>query len=136
NDEHEDFEKIPLEKRVLCPVVGEGAITAEGENWKRQREALAPLFSGAVLSKIIPITAQVVGNSLRSLMSESLVKVESCQLTLSWTLEIILRYFLCDRPLGDLPGEESAKAYAAKFLEAERQLEKSVMSALFSRGGD
>ncbi len=40
-----NYPKDDLQRRVLKPGLGEGLLTAEGENWKRVRRTLAPLFT-------------------------------------------------------------------------------------------
>jgi cytochrome P450 len=44
-DNAANYRKDDLQKRVLAPGLGEGLLTAEGEDWKLQRRTLAPLFS-------------------------------------------------------------------------------------------
>ena len=40
-----NYRKDDLQLRVLKPGLGEGLLTAEGENWRAQRRSLAPLFT-------------------------------------------------------------------------------------------
>ena len=40
-----NYRKDDLQRRVLAPGLGDGLLTAEGEVWRAQRRALAPLFS-------------------------------------------------------------------------------------------
>jgi cytochrome P450 len=40
-----NYRKDDLQRRVLAPGLGNGLLTAEGEEWKLQRRALAPIFS-------------------------------------------------------------------------------------------
>jgi cytochrome P450 len=40
-----NYRKDDLQRRVLAPGLGEGLLTAEGETWRSQRRALAPLFN-------------------------------------------------------------------------------------------
>lgn len=44
-DHAENYRKDDLQRRVLAPGLGEGLLTAEGDAWRRQRRALAPLFT-------------------------------------------------------------------------------------------
>lgn len=41
------FEKSPVMRSALYPLVGEGLFTSEGELWKKQRKVMAPLFQPA-----------------------------------------------------------------------------------------
>lgn len=44
-DNAANYRKDDLQMRVLKPGLGEGLLTAEGENWRAQRRSLAPLFT-------------------------------------------------------------------------------------------
>ncbi len=44
-DNAANYRKDELQLRILSPGLGEGLLTAEGEPWRLQRRALAPLFS-------------------------------------------------------------------------------------------
>ncbi len=52
--EHEDFPKTPLERRVLGPALGDGILTAEGQSWRWQRRIAAPLFRHQELLRLVP----------------------------------------------------------------------------------
>ncbi|MGE0828818.1 MAG: cytochrome P450 [Hyphomonadaceae bacterium] len=43
-DRTEDFPKSPIWLRLLKPMLGEGILTADGANWRWQRQAAAPTF--------------------------------------------------------------------------------------------
>jgi cytochrome P450 len=38
------FPKTVIDRRLLCPIVGDSVLTAEGEQWRWQRRTTAPLF--------------------------------------------------------------------------------------------
>jgi cytochrome P450 len=38
------FPKTDIDRRLLCPMVGDSVLTAEGEQWRWQRRTTAPLF--------------------------------------------------------------------------------------------
>lgn len=40
-----NYRKDDLQKRVLAPGLGDGLLTAEGDEWRLQRRTLAPIFS-------------------------------------------------------------------------------------------
>ena len=44
-DNAANYRKDDLQRRVLAPGLGNGLLTAEGEEWRLQRRTLAPLFS-------------------------------------------------------------------------------------------
>jgi cytochrome P450 len=44
------FEKSPVVRAALHPLVGDGLFTSEGELWRRQRKLMAPLFPPAAIA--------------------------------------------------------------------------------------
>jgi cytochrome P450 len=44
-DHHEDYGRLPVGKRVLRAIAGNGLLLSEGEQWKAQRRAMAPAFT-------------------------------------------------------------------------------------------
>jgi cytochrome P450 len=49
-----NYRKDSLQLRVLSPGLGDGLLTAEGDDWRKQRRALAPLFTPRVVESFIP----------------------------------------------------------------------------------
>ena len=58
----EDYVRLPLGRRVLGPIVGEGLLVSEGETWREQRRAMAPAFT----PRNIPIMARHIIRSTES----------------------------------------------------------------------
>lgn len=58
-DEAQDFSKTQLERRVLCPMLGDGPLTAEGETWRQQRKAAAPYFRHSELLAYVPTVSSL-----------------------------------------------------------------------------
>jgi cytochrome P450 len=52
--DEERFGKNPIERRVFCPLMGEGILTSEDERWRWQRRTVAPLFRPADLLVNVP----------------------------------------------------------------------------------
>ena len=48
------FEKSPLIRMALDPLVGEGLFTAEGPLWRKQRRLMAPVFQHAKIDALAP----------------------------------------------------------------------------------
>ena len=53
-DNAANYRKDELQLRVLRPGLGSGLLTAEGESWRAQRRALAPLFSPRQVTAFTP----------------------------------------------------------------------------------
>ena len=53
-----NYRKDALQLRILRPGLGDGVFTAEGEDWRMQRRALAPLFTPRAVAEFLPAMAQ------------------------------------------------------------------------------
>src|SRR5579872_4006507 len=49
-----NYRKDELQLRVLSPGLGNGLLTAEGGDWRKQRRALAPLFTPRMVEAFAP----------------------------------------------------------------------------------
>jgi len=58
----EDYVRLPLGRRVLGPIAGEGLLVSEGETWREQRRAMAPAFT----PRNVPIMARHIIRSTES----------------------------------------------------------------------
>ena len=54
-----NYRKDALQLRILKPGAGAGLLTADGESWKMQRRALAPLFSPRLVASFAPAMHRV-----------------------------------------------------------------------------
>ncbi len=53
-DNAANYRKDDLQRRVLAPGLGNGLLSAEGEEWRLQRRSLAPLFSPRHVAGFVP----------------------------------------------------------------------------------
>jgi cytochrome P450 len=58
-DNAANYRKDDLQLRILRPGLGNGLLTAEGEDWRIQRRALAPLFSPRQTAEFAPAVHRV-----------------------------------------------------------------------------
>ena len=58
-DNAANYRKDNLQLRVLRPGLGNGLLTADGEDWRIQRRALAPLFSPRQVAEFVPAMQRV-----------------------------------------------------------------------------
>ena len=58
-DNAANYRKDALQLRILRPALGNGLFTSEGEEWRAQRRALAPLFSPRVVADFAPAMHRV-----------------------------------------------------------------------------
>jgi cytochrome P450 len=64
-DNAANYRKDDLQRRVLAPGLGNGLLTAEGDEWKLQRRTLAPLFNPRTVAGFVPAMAEASGNLVR-----------------------------------------------------------------------
>jgi cytochrome P450 len=54
-DHQENYPRPGLAKRILAPVVGNGLLSADGEDWRKQRRIVAPTFAPGAVAKMADI---------------------------------------------------------------------------------
>src|SRR6202007_615527 len=65
-----NYRKDDLQLRLLRPGLGNGLLTAEGEDWRAQRRALASLFTPRQVANFAPAMAAVAGAGAERLASK------------------------------------------------------------------
>jgi len=53
-DKRDGFQRTPITQRILGPLLGNGVLTADGSDWKWQRQTAAPVFRHADLIGFVP----------------------------------------------------------------------------------
>ena len=81
-----NYRKDELQRRVLAPGLGEGLLTAEGDEWKLLRRTLAPLFSARNVTGFLSImddsAQRLVARLTRRLPRERDMSLEMTRVTL------------------------------------------------------
>jgi len=57
-DKHDLFRRTPITQRILEPLLGKGVLTADGADWKWQRQTAAPVFRHNDLLSFVPTIAE------------------------------------------------------------------------------
>ena len=70
-DDHEDFPKTRIEKRVFERIIGDGILTSEGATWRWQRHAVAPLFRHGEILASVPAMAAAAERTVARWQSAS-----------------------------------------------------------------
>ena len=60
-----NYRKDDLQRRILAPGLAEGLLTAEGEKWRAQRRAIAPLFTPRTVAGFVPAMSAAADRLLR-----------------------------------------------------------------------
>jgi cytochrome P450 len=71
-----NYRKDEVQLRILRPGLGTGLLTAEGETWKAQRRALAPLFSPRQVASFAPAMHRVAQNAAEALGEGGAVRAD------------------------------------------------------------
>ena len=69
-DNAANYRKDALQMRVLRPGLGTGLLTADGEDWRAQRRALAPLFSPRQVAAFAPAMGRVAAATVERLAAK------------------------------------------------------------------
>ena len=100
-----NYRKDALQLRVLAPGLGRGLLTADGEDWRAQRRALAPLFSPRQILSFAPAMDRVAAAAVERLAPRGEGRVlDVSQQMARVTLEV-LEQTLFSQGLGRDPGE-------------------------------
>ena len=57
-ERHANYLRPELTRKLLKPSLGNGLLTAEGEDWRTQRKLVAPTFSPAAVAQLAPLMAE------------------------------------------------------------------------------
>lgn len=60
NKHHKHFTKTPIDARILGPATKEGLLSVHGDQWKRQRRAVAPMFAHRHMADLSPMINSVI----------------------------------------------------------------------------
>lgn len=102
-DNAANYRKDDLQRRVLAPGLGNGLLTAEGEEWKLQRRTLAPLFAprhtAGFFSAMVEATERLVRRWRRRSHGRTLdVSLEMTRVTLDVLERTIFTHGLASDP--------------------------------------
>ena len=50
-----NYERPGIARRILSPLVGNGLLSAEGEDWRKQRRIVAPTFAPGAVAAMTPL---------------------------------------------------------------------------------
>ncbi|TVR10028.1 MAG: cytochrome P450 [Salinarimonadaceae bacterium] len=90
-DNAANYRKDDLQRRVLAPGLGEGLLTAEGEQWRLLRRTLAPLFNARNVTGFAPIMDEAARRLVaRLLRREGRVRDAALEMT-RVTLDVLER---------------------------------------------
>ena len=99
--EAKKFTKTAIDARILGPATKEGLLSVHGEQWKRQRKAVAPMFRKRHMEDLAPLIAGALDDFCTGLEANPEVELNSAMADL--TFDVLAKALLGD-PQG-LDGE-------------------------------
>ncbi len=99
--EAKKFTKTAIDARILGPATKEGLLSVHGEQWRRQRRAVAPMFAKRHMAELAPMITEVLNEFSAKLDKEPVLDLNSAMAEL--TFDVLAKALLGD-PKG-LDGE-------------------------------
>ncbi len=100
-----NYRKDALQLRVLASGLGKGLLTADGEDWRAQRRALAPLFSPRQVLSFAPAMRRVAAASVERLTPRREGRVLDVSAEMARVTLEVLEQTLFSQGLGRDPSE-------------------------------
>ncbi|TQS73543.1 cytochrome P450 [Rhodobacteraceae bacterium] len=88
-DRAEDYPKSLVTRLILGPAVGQGMFVAEGEDWRWQRRAAAPVFAARNIEALAPIMQRAAQASLARLDQNPSAERDMYQEMVGATFDVI-----------------------------------------------
>src|SRR5438874_2002155 len=79
---HDKYRKA-THYRLIAAVTGEGLLTAEGDDWARNRRAIQPIFAKRHLDALVPLMADRAASIVFAMRSDAAKKGRSCSPTIT-----------------------------------------------------
>ncbi len=104
-----NYEKGDLQRRILGPMLADGLLLTEGEQWRRARRIMAPLFTPAYTARTADIMDRVCRRRVESWHLENGARVLNIDSEMSGlTFDILSATMFSDDLDGDAAGFERA----------------------------
>jgi cytochrome P450 len=89
-DHSANYVRPELTRKLLAPSLGNGLLTAEGEDWRMQRKLVAPTFAPPAVAELAPLMAQEAVR-LTALFPASRARADVAAVATETTMAIISR---------------------------------------------
>lgn len=87
-DNKENYLRPRIAQRILSPLIGNGLLSAEGEDWRRQRRIVAPTFAPGAVAKMADAIARVAERQTAGWLNGT-VRVDMAHAATDATMQII-----------------------------------------------
>lgn len=92
-DEVDRFPRSPIRNRIIKPLIGNGLVIAEGEEWRAQRQSLAPAFTPRAIEALSGKVRRAVDRRVDALPAQG-TEVDLSVMTQDLVLEVVVEIFL------------------------------------------
>jgi cytochrome P450 len=107
-DNHTNYVRPALSRQILTPVIGNGLLNADGDDWRKQRRLVAPTFSPHAVAKMAGIMDEgAVEHIVR--FPEQSARVDMARVATETTMTIIAKTLFSGDPRLSTP--EAAKHF-------------------------
>ncbi len=96
-DNHANYVRPKLTRQILKPVIGNGLLSAEGEDWRKQRRIVAPTFAPGAVARMASLMAEATAEQLQSWPTETR-RVDMAQVATDTTMAIIAKALFSGDP--------------------------------------
>jgi cytochrome P450 len=96
-DNHANYVRPKLTRQILKPVIGNGLLSAEGEDWRKQRRIVAPTFAPGAVARMAGLMAEATAEQLQSWPSEAR-RIDMAQVATDTTMAIIAKALFSGDP--------------------------------------
>jgi len=88
------FTKTAIDARILGPATKEGLLSVHGEQWKRQRKSVAPLFRQRQMADLAPLMTEVLHDFCKTVDEKPEVELNAAMAEL--TFDVLAKALLGD----------------------------------------
>ncbi len=92
--ESDKFSKAPIDSRILSAATKEGLLRVNGEQWRRQRRGVAPIFRPKYMAQLAPIISDVIGDFIKTLPEGASIDLNSAMADI--TFDVLSKALLGD----------------------------------------
>ncbi|WP_077145998.1 cytochrome P450 [Sphingopyxis sp. KK2] len=96
-DNHSNYVRPRQSRQILKPLIGNGLLSAVGEDWRKQRKIVAPTFAPGAVAGMAALMADATRDAMRALPAES-ARVDMAELATDTTMAIIAKTLFSGDP--------------------------------------
>jgi cytochrome P450 len=89
-DNHANYSRPRLTRQILKPVIGNGLLSAEGDDWRMQRKIVAPTFAPHAVANMAKLMAQATVEEMAGWPTETR-RIDMAQVATETTMAIIAK---------------------------------------------